>query len=118
MSKLIASNFEKEIANWQEKLKNDEWFFVSVREKLIKDLPANQIFSEIDQVISFIIDQHDKYLIYEGFLLLFDMYRKIDTTEQTKLLKTEWNFLKNLVNSCGEQQANQFREFEKWFRVA
>ena len=112
---MIADEFKEKIIDWQEKLQVNEWFFSDLREDLLRDKTNKEVFFAIDEVVELIIEQKDTTLVYESFLLLFELYWKLDTTERTEKLNTDWNILKNHVCSYSDIHKHQFREFERWF---
>ncbi|MFZ5856348.1 MAG: hypothetical protein ACOYZ6_05920 [Chloroflexota bacterium] len=111
---MIAKEFEIAIEGWQEKLQTDEWYFVQLREDLIKNSSLSELFSAIDDVVDLIFKQQDEFLIHETFLLLFDIYRKIGTAERTFKLINSWTRLKQHME-VNDTLIHQFHEFERWF---
>ena len=111
---MVAKEFEIALEGWQEKLQNDEWYFVRLREDLTKKFSPDELFSAIDDVVDLVLKQKDEFLIHETFLLLFDMYRKIDTTERTFKLSNSWTRLKQHME-LNDTLIHQFHEFERWF---
>lgn len=112
---MIANSFREATIDWQEKLQGDEWFFSNLQEDLLRNKSNTEIFAEIDDVIDLILEQKDKTLVYESFLLLFNIYGELETTEQTEKLKSNWNVLKEHICLFGNEHRQQFVEFERWF---
>lgn len=112
---MIAKEFKEKTIGWQERLNANEWFFSDLRESLLKNKTDKDVFTEIDEVVDLIVEQKDKTLVYESFLLLVEMYRKVDTTERTENLNANWNVLKEHILSYGDAYGQQFQDFERWF---
>jgi len=78
--------FDREIQNVETKLAQDEWFYETFRNNIVKSLTPSEAFALIPQAVDLVLREDD--LRIECFELLLSLSLHSETTEMPQALST------------------------------
>jgi hypothetical protein len=104
------------LENWEQRLTNDEWFFVRIGDDLVDSLTPPEAFSAIDQIIDHLLTTDDSNLQIELILLIQSLARKADTTEMPPKLQQSLGLISKDISNTSRYHKMQFDDLLHWFR--
>ena len=102
--------------NYEEKIKNDEWYFSKFRESVLSNTDEKNCFFNIETVIGIILNEKDIFLVDELIVLLSDLIRKSQTTEIPKVLSDNLDALDDKFKS-DDFQKKMWEEIKDYYYI-
>ncbi len=112
----LIDEFQSHVPNWETKIQQDEWYFVTLRERLTADLQPHEAFDAISEAVDLTLQQTDEFLCLECFELLLALVSAADTTEVPPKLRDKWDPLCEHVSRFGSYHDRRVGELKRWYR--
>ena len=77
----VATCFEAGFDDWEAHIQADEWYFVSLRKRLVDSLSPRDAFDQVDGAVALVLRQREAFLCAESAQLVVDLARRSATTE-------------------------------------
>ena len=110
-------------SDWKKKLQFNEWYFVRLENDFLTNLPSEDAFRSIPDLVDIILEQppfqneDDQFMYAELLSILVDLVQKSATTEIPQRLVESLEPISVRAQSLDINQRKPIKDIRDWYRL-